>query len=193
MMRDLRQNFMTLKGAADLGQLIKNSRRKNKWALRKAAEKIFLADGENMHSSVLNQVESCENRSIPRFNTLVAIANAGYVSNDRGFLYTIDDFIDIACERKIQERAPMRELYRLIQQYVEYQQMSLKQFSNMTAVPLDEIIDIYNNVCPTDIESILIMLCAALINPTTQLKFRDHYELANYCKIELKPSLVLIG
>jgi transcriptional regulator with XRE-family HTH domain len=95
--------FWTDNGLAKLGRLIRIAREKQKlpgddkvFSLQKAADEIFAKTQKRVSAKTIGNVEN--GIGTPQYNTLAAIAAAGFVTDENGNLLTIDDFINIACE-----------------------------------------------------------------------------------------------
>lgn len=86
----------TKEGLATLGRLIREKREAKGLTLSDAAELVRQATQIRLSKKTIGNVEN--NAGIPSYNTIAAIAAAGFVTDADGRRYTEDDFIDIACE-----------------------------------------------------------------------------------------------
>jgi transcriptional regulator with XRE-family HTH domain len=98
--------FWTDNGLTKLGQLIRIAREKRKlpgddkaFSLQRAADEIFIKTQKRVSAKTIGNVEN--GIGIPQYNTLAAIAAAGFVTDENGRPLTIDDFVDIACENPL--------------------------------------------------------------------------------------------
>lgn len=88
----------TKRGLTVLGKTIRAARIAKGWSLDTASEATQLATNgrAKISKKTIGNVENGIGE--PKYNTLAAIAAAGFVVNSAGHPLTEADFIDIACE-----------------------------------------------------------------------------------------------
>lgn len=89
----------TKQGLAILGKYIRESREQQELSLADAAALVFQATGMPIAKKTIANIENNVSTRAPEYNTIAAIAAAGFVLNPvTQKPFNEDDFIDIACE-----------------------------------------------------------------------------------------------
>lgn len=89
--------FWTKQGLGKLGEAIRTARESQGSSLGDAVDMVFERTGYRLSKKTIGNVEN--NVGEPKYNTLVAIAAAGFIKNPAtGKPFTEDEFNDIAAE-----------------------------------------------------------------------------------------------
>lgn len=170
----LKNRFWTKTGLTRLGVLIRECRESNQLPLRDAAQLIANKSEASISYRTLASVENAS--SEPKYNTLVAIARAGFVKKN-GKVLDIWDFINIASESEPE----MGLLSKLIYDYLNKNNLDFEGFSKICGVSMENLEAIASGNQTQDYEGDLILLSGYLDNPSTGEKFSNHPELMEYC------------
>lgn len=172
--------FWTKDGLTALGQTIRSARERRGLTLVEAANLIKEVTGRAVGFRTLASVETAIGE--PKFNTLAAIAAAGFVEVG-GRRLNISDFIKIASE--CFEAIDMNALAQLINDHLQQTGQTLQEFAQQTGVELADLEGImrgdYPNKPAYDQETDLILIAGHLTNPSTGRKFHSYTELVEYC------------
>lgn len=173
--------FWTKAGLTKLGALIRECRESKHLALRDAAQLIAQKTGAEISYRTLATVENASGE--PKYNTLVAIAAAGFVKVN-GRVLDIFDFIAIASESEVS----MNALARLIQDYLEKNNTTLEEFARLCCLDIGKMRAIASGMQTADYEIDIALIAGYLDNPITGRKFAELDELFGYCGMQINSS-----
>lgn len=176
----------TKAGLTKLGKIIRASRERQSLALVEAVALIERRTGLSVGFRTLASVETAITE--PKFNTLAAIAAAGFVEKD-GYVLNIYDFIIIASEADEEKPVIEHPLGKLIESCLQENNYDLEQFSEITDVsPSDLEIIMQGGITATHRIN-LRLICGHLRNPTTGRLIGSLEELCEYCGLDEKYRL----
>ncbi|MBD2364477.1 hypothetical protein H6G36_25445 [Anabaena minutissima FACHB-250] len=173
--------FWTKDGLTALGRLIRLSRENQQLTLMDAVALIKQKTGQSVGFRTLASVETSVGE--PKYNTLAAIAAAGFVKAD-GRTLDIFDFIAIASESEVN----MNALAQLIQNYLDRNNTTLEEFARLCRLDVGKMRAIASGMQTADYETDIALIAGYLDNPTTGRKFAELDELFSYCGLRINSS-----
>ena len=172
-------------GLKVLGKIIKSSIECRGLTQQEAADKISSSTGHYISKGGLNKIMNATTKN-PEWNTLVAIAASKLITCDRGIPLTIYDFIDIASENRVTD---MDILIKLIKVELQNRGWTLRRMAEETGIELADLLDISEGRQSEDFEGDLTLLALVLTNPKTRRTFTTAQDIAQFCGIEINPTL----
>ena len=182
-----KSRIWTKEGMLVFGSLMRRSRQLQGWTLRQCQDYIIEKTGGRVQFRTIQQIE--RGTVLPMWNTFCAIAESGFIQAN-GKLLTLENLMDVASGNYeeiiapgVMERHIRKCIADLIDSHCDRNDCSRAEFARMYGISAVELDCLIKGREIDDLEAVLILVSSALVNPTTQKRFRSYQELLEYCTL----------
>lgn len=177
----------TKEGMIVFGNLMRRSRQLRGWTLRQCQDYIIGSTGGKVQFRTIQQIE--RGTIMPMWNTFCAIAESGFIQAS-GKMLTLEELMEVASGNYSNILSPITMEYhirkcitRLVDEHCDRNDCSRAEFARMYGIGAVELDCLTKGKEVDDLEGVLILVSSALVNPTTQKRFRSYQELLEYCDL----------
>jgi hypothetical protein len=181
----------TKEGMLVFGSLMRRSRHLMGWTLRQCQDYIIDSTGGKVQFRTIQQIE--RGTIMPMWNTFCAIAESGFIQAN-GKLLTLEELMEVASGNYqnilrpgIMEHHVRKCIANLIDNHCDRNDCSRNEFARMYGINPIELDCLIKGREVDDLEAVLILVSSALVNPTTEKRFRSYQELLEYCTVHSAP------